>query len=196
MDEPKKYKSKKYKRKVNYRIFCVWHFVCAGIGLALWLVNLFMWMGYITAEHKFCAEATIVKIDTKAEQRLKNKDDVNYSPTDRYETYYTYRLTWRFMNPDSEKKYSFVRETEAQFDNAHEYGEKMTVYVYYNDDESDYEIVEPFYTVLFVLGGAAFIVVAVVDVIRRLIRKKKMMKQPVPSPKSYVPGRETAPDVR
>lgn len=147
-----------------------------GIGVITMLVALIMWMGYFTAKHHFSAEAKLISVDVKEQTRLKDKNDPNYSKNDRYETYYSYKLTWQFMDPDSEKKYTFIREEEAAHLNAHEYGEKQTVFVYYNDDESDFEIMDYFASVIIAIAGLGLIVFPTVDIIRAAVKKKRIIE--------------------
>ncbi len=145
-----------------------------GVGVLTVFAALVMWMGFLTAQHHFSAEAKLISVDVKEQTRLKDKNDPNYSKNDRYEKYYSYKLTWQFMNPDSEKKYTFIREEEASHPNAHEYGEKQTVFIYYNGDESDYEIMDYFASVIVALVGIALIVFPLADVIRVHIKRKKI----------------------
>lgn len=105
------------------------------------------------------------------------QNDPNYSKNDRYETYYSYKLTWQFMDPDSEKKYTFIREEEAAHPNAHEYGEKQTAFVYNNDDESDFEIMDYFASVIIAIAGLGLIVFPTVDIIRAAVKKKRIIER-------------------
>ena len=76
------------------------------------------------------------------------------------------------MNVYSEKKYKYYNETEGSNENLHKAGEKQPVFVYYNDNEEDYELVDAGASILFIIGGAVFIIIPATDLIRRKIRKE------------------------
>lgn len=164
---------KKEKTANSKRTLHIWHIVCMSVGVLVCLGAVVMSMGYLTAQHKFSTEATLVDVDVEAKTRMRSKDDVNYSPTNKEETYYKYKLTWRFMNPESEKKYSYTRTDEASHPNAHKLWDKTTIYVYYNEDEADYELMEPFSAIIVVLAGAALIAFPVFDILRVIILRSR-----------------------
>lgn len=80
------------KKSGGKKVVHLWHFICMGVGVLACLVSLFMWMGYLTAGHKFKAEATLMDISITEKERPLKKDDVRYSPSNKYETYYKYKL--------------------------------------------------------------------------------------------------------
>lgn len=166
-----------FKKTAKERTVQIWHLVCMGVGVIALTVAFCMWTGYIFAQNKFSGEAVLVAINESEHTRLKNKNDVNYSKTNKYDTYYNYKLTWQIMNPDSEKKYKFVTEEEKKYPGGHEYGEKQTVFVYYNNDETDYSMVDYSSSSIIALAGLAFIVFPVVDIVRAAAKKKKTEKR-------------------
>ena len=169
--------NKKQNTKNGKRVLHIWHFICIGAGVLVCLAAVVMSMGYLTAQHKFSTEATLVDVDVEAKTRMRKKDDVNYSASNKEETYYKYKLTWSFVNPESEKKYSYTRTDEATHPNAHKLWDKSTIYVYYNENESDYELMEPFSAIIVVLVGAALMVFPVIDILRVIIHRRRVRKR-------------------
>ena len=47
-------------------------------------------------------------MDITTKKKLKDKDDANYT-TNKYKTYYEFRLTWQFVNPNSELKHKLIQ---------------------------------------------------------------------------------------
>lgn len=153
--------------------FHKWYIVCILIGIAAFLVVLYIWKDYILAENKFQTEALLTDVNIQAKQKLKDKNDPTRDNFHLYDTYYEYKLTWEFMNVYSEKKYKYYNETEGSNENLHKAGEKQPVFVYYNDNEEDYELVDAGASILFIIGGAVFIIIPATDLIRRKIRKEQ-----------------------
>ena len=165
------------KKTSRERTVQIWHLICMGIGIIACLVALFLWKDYFFAQHKYSGEAVLVSVDESMHTRLKNKNDTNYSKTDKYETYYTYKLTWQISNPDSEKSYRFVTQDEKTYAGAHPYGEKQTVFVYYNEDEADYKMVDYSSSLIIALVGLGLIVFPVIDILRVEERKKRILER-------------------
>ncbi len=134
-----------------------------------------MWSGYFAAKHKYRTEATLTDVKVTSHERLKSKEERSRDPFHQYETYYKYTLTWQFMDPDTEKKYTFVREDEANHPNAHQYGEKTTLYIYYNDDPEEFETIDPFVSIIFGLAGLGVIIFPVVDIIRVYLKRRSII---------------------
>ena len=122
------------KKSPKERVVQLWHLVCIGGGVIVCLAAVLMWSGYFTAKHKYQTEATLTDIKVTSHKRLKSKEERSRDPFHQYGTYYKYTLTWQFMDPDTEKKYTFVRDDEANNPHAHKYGEKITLFIYYNDN--------------------------------------------------------------
>ena len=97
--------------------------------------------------------------------RLKKKEDRDNNFSSEYETYYEYELTWEFVNVNSEQKYRFESETESTTKNSYKVGDKKTIFVYYNGDEADFELADPFGAVIFLAAGTILIIIAIVDIV-------------------------------
>ena len=130
-----------------------------------------------TAKIKFLTETKIVNVSVKETYRLKDKNDPNYSNTNKYDTYYQYKLTWQFQNVYSEQKYEFLQDAESSNSHAYSYGDKKTIIIYYNDNEKDYEIFEPFvYVIVFIFGGL-FVVFGIINIFGFKRKRQKIPKK-------------------
>lgn len=163
------------KKSPKERVVQLWHLVCIGGGVIVCLAAVLMWSGYFTAKHKYQTEATLTDIKVTSHKRLKSKEERSRDPFHQYETYYKYTLTWQFMDPDTEKKYTFVRDDEANNPHAHKYGEKITLFIYYNDNPDEFETIDPFISVIVGIAGLAIIIFPVVDIIRAYIKRRRII---------------------
>lgn len=157
--------------------FHKWYIVCILIGIAAFLVVLYIWKDYILAENKFQTEALLTDVNIQAKQKLKDKNDPTRDNFHLYDTYYEYKLTWEFMNVYSEKKYKYYNETEGSNENLHKAGEKQPVFVYYNDNEEDYEIADDSSSLLFGIAGIVFLMIPAVGTIKVGIKSLRSRKK-------------------
>ena len=142
------------------------------IGVLVLVTGFVIARDYVTAKVRFKTEATLIDMDITTKKKLKDKDDANYT-TNRYKTYYEFRLTWQFVNPNSELKHKLVQTDTNDFKTAHSIGDKKTLYVYYNDDENDFDTFEPFHLIIFIAVGVALPIFAVIDIIGKVKRRKR-----------------------
>lgn len=151
-----------------------WEIICILIGLAVWVVTFVVSLDFIKADVRFSTEATLTDVRTDVKTKLLNKDDAQYSPTNKYQTYYVYVLTWTFKNANSGKEYSYVRERESSTKLSFENGQKDRILVYYNGKEEDFEIADPMGAIILILIGTVFIIGGAADIVgRRLYQKRK-----------------------
>lgn len=155
------------------KVVHIWHFVCIGAGLLTILIAVLVCKDYFFAENQYMTEATLTECNVHTRQRLRDKDDVNYSPTNKYETYYTFDMKWRFVSPVTEKKYIFTSTDQSSFESSHTIGEKKLIFIYYNGDEDNYEFMDPFGGGLVALVGLALFIYPVITIIIGLIRSRK-----------------------
>lgn len=147
--------------------FNTWYLACVVIAAAAFISVFVIWKDYITSETKFQTDAVLMDIDIKTKLKPKNRDDPNRNNFNKYDTYYEYKLTWEFVNVYSEKKYSYYEERESSTKPSQKAGEKKTIFVYYNDSEDDYEIVDNAASLVLGIVGVIFIVIPIVGVIRK-----------------------------
>ena len=160
------------KKRIN-----TWYIACIIISLIAFLITLYIWKDYLLSQVKFSTEAVLMDTDVREKQKLKNKDDPNRTNYNKYDTYYEYKLTWRFENIYSEKKYSFYEERESSTKPTEKIGDKKTVFVYYNDNEEDYEIADDSSSLLFGIAGIVFLMIPAVGTIKGGIKSLRSRKK-------------------
>lgn len=166
------------------------HITGTLLGISVFLITMYIWKDYFNAEHKFSVEATLISVDTDKKTVPKKKTAPDYTISNRDKTYYEYELTWMFENPESHKIYKFIHEAESSTANMYHAGQKQTLFIYYNENEADYETAEPFQTIIFLAVGVILIIIPIWDITSKAVRRRKQRKnQPkTKSHRSYVPG--------